>query len=54
MKHPREKTSESVKKASELVNSNEIISDYDFHVQLIVEEKALDFEKDKTRKTAPV
>jgi len=41
-------------KTTEPLNSNEIISDYDFHVQLIVEEKALDFEKDITRKTAPL
>ena len=41
-------------KTKEPLNSNEIISDYDFHVQLIVEEKALDFEKDKNRKKAPV
>lgn len=41
-------------KTKEPLNSNEIISDYDFHVQLIVEEKALDFEKDKNRKKSPV
>lgn len=34
----------------EPVNSNEIISDYDFYVQVMLEEKALDFEIEKTGK----
>ncbi len=47
MKHFKGKTKEPL-------NSNEIISDYDFHVQLIVEGKVLDFENDKSRKKVPV